>query len=100
MGIHNFASRRTSKDLVTGDLTLTVASGQPIQVCGIVFDNNTGSAIRVQLNDANGTKISSVNVPACETFEMGTHWLADAGLQLVSECTGMYVTVFHNNPGN
>jgi len=100
MGIHDFASRRTSKNLVTGDLTLTVASGQPIQVCGIVFDNNTGSNIRININDASGTKYSSVTVPAYETFEMSTHWLADTGLQIVSECTGVYVTVFHNSPGN
>lgn len=100
MGIQSFASRRTSQDLVTGALTLTVANGEPIQVCGIVFDNNTGSAIRVAINDAVGTKISSVNVPACESFEVQTHWLADAGLQIVSECTGLFVTVFHNSPGN
>jgi hypothetical protein len=100
MGIWQFASRRTSQDLVTGALTLTVASGQPVQVCGILFDNNTGSAIRVAINDATGTKITSVNVPACESFELRTHWLADTGLQLVSECTGVHVTVFHNSPGN
>jgi len=100
LGIHSFASRRTSQDLITGALTLTVANGEPIQVCGIVFDNNTGSAIRVAINDATGVKISSVNVPACESFEVQTNWLADAGLQLVSECTGIYVTVFHNSPGN
>lgn len=100
MGIHNFASRWTSKDLVTGDLTLTVAFGEPIQVCGIVLDNNTGASIQVTINDANGTKISSVNVPACESFEIQTHWLADAGLQLVAGSTGVSVTVFHNSPGN
>ena len=100
MGIHSFASRRTSQNLVTGSLTLTVASGDPIQVCGIVFDNNTGSAIRVRINDADGTKIGSVNVPACESFEIQTHWLADTGLQLVAEAAGIFVTVFHNSPGN
>lgn len=100
MGIHTFASRRTTKDLVTGDLTLNIASGQPVQVCGILFDNNTGSAIRCAINDANGTKIFSVNVPACESFEVCTPWLADTGIQLVSECTGLFVTVFHNSPGN
>jgi hypothetical protein len=100
MGIWNFASRTTSQDLVTGALTLTVASGQPIQVCGIVFDNNTGSAIRVRINDGEGNKVSSVNVPACESFEMQTQWLADKGLQLVAENTGVFVTIFHNSPGN
>lgn len=100
MGIHDFASRRTSRDLVTGALTLTVANGEPIQVCGIVFDNNTGSAIRVNINDAAGTKIFSVNVPACESFEVRTKWLADTGIQVVSECTGIFATVFHNSPGN
>jgi hypothetical protein len=100
MGIHTFASRVTSQDLVTGALTLTVVGGQPIQVCGIVLDNNTGSAIRVTINDATGTKIFSVNIPACETFEVQTRWLADRGLQLVSECTGVFATVFHNSPGN
>lgn len=79
---------------------MTVASGAPIQVCGIVLDNNTGSAIRVAINDAEGNKISSVNVPACESFEINTQWLADKGIQLVSECTGVFATVFHNSPGN
>ncbi len=100
MGIHAFASRQSSQNLITGALTLTVANGEPVQVCGIVFDNNTGSAIRVNINDATGTKISSVNVPACESFEVQTHWLADAGVQLVAENAGIYVTVFHNSPGN
>lgn len=100
MGIQSFASRRTSQNLVTGALTLTVVNGEPVQVCGIVFDNNTGSAIQVTINNADGTKVSSVNVPACESFEIQTHWLADAGLQLVAECGGIYVTVFHNSPGN
>ena len=85
---------------MTGALTFTVASGEPIQVCGIVLDNNTGSSIRVTLNNAAGTKISSVNVPACETFEVRTHWLADAGLQVVAGSTGVHCTVFHNSPGN
>jgi hypothetical protein len=100
MGIHDFASRVTTQDLVTGSLTMTVSSGQPVQVCGILLDNNTGSAIRVAINDATGTKVFSVNVPACESFEVSTHWLADRGLQLVSECTGVFATVFHNSPGN
>ena len=100
MGIWSFASRQSSQDLVTGALTMTVANGEPIQVCGIVFDNNTGSAIRIAINDASGNKVSSCNVPACETFEVRTHWLADKGLQIVSECTGVYCTVFHNSPGN
>ena len=100
MGIWQFASRHSKQDLVTGALTMLVADGEPVQVCGIVFDNNTGSAIRVAINKADGTKITSCNVPACETFELRTHWLADAGLQLVSECTGVFVTVFHNSPGN
>ncbi len=100
MGIHAFASRVTSKNLVTGDLTLTVVSGEPIQVCGILFDNTTGTSIDVTINDGSGTKVGSINVPACESFEVRTHWLADAGLQLVAGATGIYVTVFHNSPGN
>jgi hypothetical protein len=100
MGIHTFASRVTSQDLVTGALTLIVASGAPVQICGIVLDNNTGSAIRVAINDAAGDKIFSINVPACESFEVRSRWLADRGLQLVSECTGVFATVFHNSPGN
>lgn len=100
MGIHNFASRWTTKDLVTGDLTLTIASGQPVQVCGIIFDNTTGSNIKVTINDAEGNKITAVNVPSYETFEVTTQWLADKGISLTSECTGLTATVFHNSPGN
>jgi hypothetical protein len=79
---------------------MTVASGQPLQVCGILLDNNTGTSIRVNINDATGTKIFSVNVPACESFEVRTKWLADTGIQLVAECSGVFATVFHNSPGN
>jgi hypothetical protein len=100
MGIWQFASRQSSQDLVTGALTFLVANGEPVQVCGILFDNNTGSAIRARVNRADGTKAFSVNVPACESFEVRTAWLADHGLQIVSECTGLFVTVFHNSPGN
>ena len=100
MGIHNFASRRTSQDLVTGSLTLTVASGEPIQVCGMVFNNTSGFSIQVTINDADGNKLSAVTVPAFESFEVQTHWLADAGLQLVASAGGVFVTVFHNSPGN
>ncbi len=100
MGIHAFASRYTSQNLVTGSLTMNVAGGEPIQVCGLILDNNTGSAIRVTLNAADGTKLSSVNVPACDTFQTDIKWMADKGLQLVAECAGLYATVFHNSPGN
>lgn len=100
MGIHAFASRRTFKSLVTGDLTLTLVNGEPVQICGILFDNNTGASIHVTINDADGTKSGSVSVPGCQSFELETHWLADAGLQLVADATGIDVTVYHNSPGN
>ncbi len=100
MGISNFASRRTFKSLVTGDLTLTLVNGEPVQICGILFDNTTGTSIQVDINDADGTKSGSVNVPACESFELETHWLADAGLQLVASSGGIDVTIYHNSPGN
>jgi hypothetical protein len=85
---------------VTGSLTLTVASGAPIQVCGMVFNNTTGTSIQVTINDGDGNKISAVTVPAYESFEVQTNWLADTGLQLVADSTGVYATVFHNSPGN
>jgi len=100
MGIHGFASRRTTKLLVTGDLTLTVVSGQPIQVCGLLFNNTTGSTIRININQGDGTLMWTVDIPAFEFREIQTHWLADTGLQLVATGTGSYVTVFHNSPGN
>lgn len=100
MGMWQFASRRTSKDLVTGDLTLTVANGESIQVCGILLDNETGASIVVNIRNGAGTIIGRVTIPAFETFEIRTHWLADAGLQLRAATGGVFVTVFHNSPGN
>jgi len=52
MGIWQYASRTTSQNLVTGSLTMNVAGGEPIQVCGILFDNNTGASIRITINNA------------------------------------------------
>ncbi len=100
MGMFQVASRVSYKDLVTGDLTLTVASGSPIQVHGILFDNHTGTSIHVELQDADGVVFGTTNVPACESFELQTRWIADKGLKIVSEAGGMHVTVFHNSPGN
>lgn len=100
MGIWAFASRITSKDLVTGDRTLKVANGDPIQIHGILLDNEIGSSIAVDICDGVGTVIGRVTVPACETFEIETKWLADAGLQIRATTGGIFATVFHNSPGN
>lgn len=95
-----FASRRTTQSLVTGSLTLTVLSGAPIQVCGILLNNTTGSSIQVSINDGDGTLMFNLDIPAFDFKEIQTHWLADAGLQIVAGGTGVYATVFHNSPGN
>lgn len=100
MGIHSFASRYSHKELVTGDLTFSVVSGEPVQVRGMVFDNGTGTSIHININDAAGVDIFHINVPACSSFEMSIPFLADKGLQITSDFGGIDVTVFHNSPGN
>ena len=100
MAIRTHAAVITSSLFPAGSLTLTVASGEPIQVNGIEFMNDSGGALVVTVNNGAGTKICAFDIADAATVEWAVPFLADAGLQIVSSGAGLNAVVFHNNPGN
>ena len=100
MGIGKFASRITSSVFGVGDLTLTVASGEPVQVCGIEFLNDSGGALVVTVNNGAGTKICAFDIADAAVIEWSVPALWDAGIQIVASGAGLNAVVFHNSPGN
>jgi hypothetical protein len=104
MGIANFASRWTYKQLVTGDFTLTVAGGAPIQIRGMILTPGAGDTT-FTFADADDNTIASLLIDAgtagaVNSMEITTPWLAHKGLKVTANVTASHVTVFHNNPGN
>ena len=109
MGIASFASRRTEVQFTTIDAAgeLTIASGNPVQVCGIVFVAGTNNTLFTITNDGT-TVLFRVKVLAASTVEASVPWLADAGLRIqaddvagvTADGTRPSVVVFHNSPGN
>ncbi len=66
----------------------------------ILVCNATGSAIEVIFNDADGTEILSIAVPANDSFGYEVSWIAGNGL--VAETEGdaaVSVTVAHSATG-
>jgi hypothetical protein len=67
---------------------VTVESGEPIIVCGIVIANKTGSDVFVTLQNAAGTSIGEYAIRSHESIiDDALPWLADAGL--VIDSTGI-----------
>ena len=95
----HMAARHTSQSLVTGALTMTVASGLPVWVYGLWLNNTTGNEVDFSINDGAGTLIQTVTVPANNFVELTVPFIADAGIQVVAGTTGVHATVFHSSPG-
>jgi hypothetical protein len=95
-----FASRRSHKVFTaTGSGgALTVASGSPVQVCGIAFTSVTTSIFTV--TDADDTTLFIVAATAGTTRQVSVPWLADNGIKVQNSQTDGSVVVFHNSPGN
>ena len=95
-----FASRTTQKTFTVADAggEVTVASGNAVQVCGIVFTAVTAAVFTVT-NDGTTVKFL-VGVAANTSFEASIPWLADDGLRIQTDQADGSVVVFHNSPGN
>jgi S-adenosylmethionine/arginine decarboxylase-like enzyme len=104
MAVGRVAARHTYKNLVTGDFTLTIASGLPLQVFGMLLTPGAGDTT-FTIKNAEGTTIAVLLIDAgtagaVNSMELTTHWLADKGVSVTSNVTDSHVTVFHGNPGN
>lgn len=100
MGISLFASRLSTKAFASGDQTLTVAGGQPVQIIDICFTSRAAATIWTLKNGAGITLFTVAVTAADTTYCLGARWLADAGLTITSNKEDGSVAVFHNSPGN
>jgi len=98
MAINSFASRTSYKAFASGDLTLTVASGDNVQVCGMILRAVTACIFTIK-NTA-GTTLFTVSVESNSSLELTTPWIADAGVAVTSAQEDATAVVFHNSPGN
>lgn len=105
MGIANFASRVTGSQFAATGLAgaLTVASGQPIQVCGIHFSSAVGTDAIFTVTDNDDITLYTVHLDAATggaSYNIQTPALYDNGLKIQSDTAAASVAVFHNSPGN
>lgn len=99
MATYSFAHRLSTKNLVTGDLTLTVQSGNPVYIYGIHLFNPSGSAVVFTVANGAGTTLWTVDVATLGHESIEVPFLADAGLKITSSATGTYAVVMHTNEG-
>lgn len=90
-----FASRYTTQTLAT---TLTVLSGLPVKVFGVVIQNAVAGASLVYLRDAAGGAIATFSLAQDTSFYFNTPFLADKGLTVVAgtPSANISATVFHS----
>jgi hypothetical protein len=103
MGISQFASRRTVSQFPAGTgAELTVANGEPVQVCGIHFSGTVDASTVFTVFEGDGTTVMfTVHLDALEApYNMDTAFLADAGISVGSDTAAASCAVFHNSPGN
>ena len=95
---HSIAARYSSLAFVTGDLTLTVESNEPVSVYGIVLSNQAGATAAFTIQDGAGTTIQVVELEDGTTVSLETCWKAHTGLRIVG-IDATSATVFHGSPG-
>jgi hypothetical protein len=94
----NIATRHTR--FLADAATLSVNGGEPIMVCGIVAANTAaGGPVTVELTDAAGTAIMTIEVGASSTVTQEAPWLADAGLAITAGAASTIVTVLWRPSG-
>jgi len=100
MGIAKFASRTSQKTFTASGAAgeLTVANGDNVQVCGILFTAVTAAVFTVT-NDGTTVKFL-VGVDANVSRQVSIPFLADDGLRIQTDQLDGSVVVFHNSPGN
>lgn len=97
----NFASQITRGSL-DSNTTLSIASGQDIEVLGFIISNNgANNAAVVDVEEADGTTFMKVELNTGHSYVMNIPFLAHKGIQFdpVSAVNGLDVTVFHTSPG-
>ena len=96
--MYEYASRRSHLVFASGANTLTVAGGDSIHVCGMLFHAATAAEFLIQ-DGAAGTTLFTFDLAAAGVFELQTKWIADAGLSVTSDQDDGSITVFHKSPG-
>ena len=99
MATYTFAPVITSHSFTTGNLTATVASGNPVDVYGIHIFNNSGGALTYTVKDGDGNTIWVFNVATLGHESVECPFKAGNGLQITASGATGYVVVFHTNPG-
>ena len=83
-----------------GETDTEIESGDTITVYSIVCSNTTTSAETVTIEEAGTTTIKvRIRVPADNTTEVTTVFLADKGLQVTTPANTDCV-IFHSQPGS
>lgn len=102
MGINQFASRRSYKALTVAAAAgaLTVAGGEPVQVCGFIVLNTTTDTIWTVYDASDTVLFTFQHATAKTSHEYTIPWMADAGIKIGNDKGTGAVTVFHNSPGN
>ena len=96
--MYEYASRRSHLVFANGNNTLTVAGGDSLHVCGMLFYANTAAIFTIQ-NGAADTTLFTFSLAAATVFEIQTKWIADVGLSVTSNQDDGSITVFHKSPG-
>ncbi len=96
--MNDIASRYSFLEL-DGTNELEVASGAPVTVYGILFDNPSGGAAVFNVRDAAGNEFARINLATLSSFTFEISFKADAGIEILSDTATTFATVFHNNPG-
>ena len=97
----NLASQITTSQFATGALTLTVASGNPIRVCGILLSTGTAAAqTQFTITDNDDTTLFEVPSLTDTSFFIDVESIYNNGLKIVSDKVASSCAVFHTSAGN
>lgn len=96
-----FAAKQTRLTLEESRL---LESGESIRVYGMLASNNTASAVTIEILRAErtgslGFYIHRLAVPANDSREFHSQWLADHGVRVNPVSAGVEVTFFHSHGG-
>lgn len=108
-GSSSFAPKTTHISGING--TTVIEDGEPIKVWGILIGTNstTSAPVSCKIQDADGNVLFpdfsanfKTDAPPARTenrYHIVKTFLADNGLQIVTESPSFTVTVFHSHPG-
>lgn len=97
----NLASQISSSQHAAGALTLTVASGNPIRVCGLLLTTGT-AAVQVEFTITDNDDVTLFVVPLLTdtSFFIDVEVIYNNGLKIVSDTALASSAVFHTSAGN